>query len=336
MIQPKANPLWLPRTLEKRVGQTARLTAEREAACIPWSRLQKARDEYVKWEAFVLWVRAIEEAEGESPGWLSQVVKKRCRGFIKVLTEKKLQRTNEPALLWREVERWVIERIFGEIYREGWMNAVGYCAERDVVSLRHHAYWEYCGRQSKLSRPKPFPSFREWLKASEHCSDGVLDECEMSEEKRRLIKLSRLVSPGTLRNAVERYVDWEAFAFWTRTALEAGSPLPTSVEREVKRRCPGFLEADAVARAANPTEEPHCRFNRLMEWIEDHEFADPQKRGWFDVLRYQAHLHARHARVIDYWHNWEANWTKDRSTGYPSFREWQRSADRYALEVDVI
>ena len=89
VIQPKANPLWLPSTLEKRVGQTVRLTAEREAARIPWPRLQKTRDEYVKWEAFVLWVRANEETKGESPRWLSQVVKKRCPGFLKSLTEKK-------------------------------------------------------------------------------------------------------------------------------------------------------------------------------------------------------------------------------------------------------
>jgi hypothetical protein len=155
----------------------------------------------------------------------------------------------------------------------------------------------------------------------------------MPDEKRRLIKLTRLVSARTLRKAVDRYVEWEVFAYWARTALEAGSPLPASVEREVKQKCPGFLEADAVARAKNPAEEPHCRFTRMMKRIEDHEFAEVQKRGWFDVLRYQARLHARHARVIDYWHDWETGCTKDRSKGYPSFPEWQRCADGYTFEL---
>ena len=336
MIQPKAKPLWLPSPLEKRVGETGRLTAEREAARILWPRLQEAREEYVGWEAFGLWVRAVEETEGSFPGWLANVVKKRCPGFLNSLREKKSEYGIEPSLLWRRVEIWINDRIFGVIWREGWMNAVGYYAARDLGSVCNHAYWESCERDWKRAKPDHYPTFREWLKASEHCSDRVLDEREMPEEKRRLVKLSRLVSPRTLREAVDRYIEGEVFAYWTRRALEAGSPMPASAEREVQRRWPGFLEADAIARAANPTEEPHCRFNRLMKWIEDHEFADAQKRGWVEVLRYQARLHARHARVLDYWHDWEQGWTRDSSTGYPSFREWQRSADRYTFELDEI
>src|SRR5207249_3095228 len=131
----------------------------------------------------------------------------------------------------------------------------------------------------------------------------VLDEYQMRQEKRQLIKLSRRVGPRTLRRTVERYIEWEAFVYWARTALESGRPLPASVERGLKRRCSGFLEADAVVRAANPKEEPHFRVNRMMKWIEEHEFAGAKKKRWFDVLLYQARLHPRHARVIDYWHD---------------------------------
>jgi hypothetical protein len=149
-----------------------------------------------------------------------------------------------------------------------------------------------------------------------------------------LIKLSRRVSPRTLRQAVDRYIEWEALAYWARTALESDCPLPASVERELKRRCPGFLEADAAVRAVNPEEEPHFRFNRMIKWIEDHEFVSAKKRGWFDVLLYQARLHPRHVRVIDYWHDWEAGWTNEGSNRYPSFSQWQRSADSYTFELD--
>jgi hypothetical protein len=112
----------------------------------------------------------------------------------------------------------------------------------------------------ELSKPAAYPSFRNWLKASEQCDDQTCDEYEMREERRRLIKLSRRVSPPALRNAVARYLEWEVFAYWARTALEKGPRLPVSVKREVNRRCPGFLRTDAAARAANPEEEPHCRF----------------------------------------------------------------------------
>jgi hypothetical protein len=155
----------------------------------------------------------------------------------------------------------------------------------------------------------------------------------MREEKRRLIKLSRQVGTRVLRNTVTRYVDWGVFSYWARTAIEAGPPLPVSVERLVNRRCPGFLEADASAHAAKPEEEPHFRFYRLLDWIGEHEFGQIQKQGWYGVLIYQAELHARHARVIDYWHDWESG-RKEGSNRYPSLSQWQRAADSYTFELD--
>src|SRR5438876_3579297 len=334
MVRPKPNRLWRPSELERRVGRAARLTAEREAARIPWPQLQEAREKYVWWEAFVLWVRAVEGVEERFPEWLAKVVDKRCRGFLKFLEDHKRDHSDGPSLLWRHLECWVNERIFGKAWREGWMSAVGYYAARDLTSLRNDAYWEYCEREWKRSKSAAYPSFHEWLKASEHCPDGALDACEMGEEKRRLIKLSRLVRPRTLREAVDRYLEWEAFGYWARTALESRCPLPAGVEGAVRRRCPGFLQADAAVRAANPKEEPHFRFNRMVKRIEDHEFTNAKRRGWFDVLLYQARLHPCHARVIDYWHDWEAEWEKHPSPKYPSFAQWKKAADSYTFELD--
>ena len=332
MAQVKTKRMWRPSRLEVRVSEMARRTAERQAARIPWPRLYEAREEYLKWEAFVLWARSIEEAEGGAPEWLAKVVGKRCPDFSKFVSEKSGDHRQGLRFLWYQLQRWINDRIFGKLWREGWMSAVGFYAARDLACLRNHAYWEYCEDAWESSKPTVYPSFREWVRASEHCPDIALDVCEMREEKRRLIKLMRRVASQTLRRAVERYIEWEVFAYWTRTALEAGSILPGKVEREVKRRCPGFLEAGAVARAANPREESHCRFNRLVEWIEDHEFSMAQKEGWFEVLLYQGQLHPRHARVVDYWHDWEAGWTQQPSAKYPSFKKWRNSADRYTFE----
>ena len=334
MAQAKTKRMWRPSPLERRVAGGARRTAEREAARIHWQRLYEAGEKYVAWEAFALWVRAIEHTEGDFPGWFAKVVDKRCSCFLKFVGEQKLEHFNGPPFFWRHLERWINDRIFGKIWQEGWMNAVGYYAARDLAYQRNHAYWEYCERKWERSKPAAYPSFRDWLKASEHCSDHVLDECEMREEKRQLIKLMRRAGSRTLRKAVERYLEWDVFAYWARTALEASSPLPAAVQREVKQKCPGFLEADAVARAANPAEEAHCRFNRMIKWIEDREFAEAQKRGWFEVLRYQAHLHPRYARVADYWHHWEAGWAKRPPARYPSFKKWRDSANRYAFEPE--
>lgn len=74
MAQVKTMRTWRPSLLQTRVGEVARLTAEREAARIPWPQLHKACEKYVEWEAFALWVRAIQDAEGDFPGWLAEVV----------------------------------------------------------------------------------------------------------------------------------------------------------------------------------------------------------------------------------------------------------------------
>ncbi len=61
---------------------------------VPWDRFHKAYEEYLRWEALALWVRAVVETEGSAPSWLVATIKKRCPGFIEndVLL-------NEPRLL---------------------------------------------------------------------------------------------------------------------------------------------------------------------------------------------------------------------------------------------
>ena len=56
---------------------------------------------------------------------------------------------------------------------------------------------------------------------------------------------SKLVDPDRLSEAVSRYIDWEALAYWAQPALEHCSQLPAEVVCELERRCPGFLELNA-------------------------------------------------------------------------------------------
>lgn len=328
----KTTHAWQPGKLQERVDEVARQIANREAARIPWPQLLEAREQYVKWEAFSLWVRAIEEAEGDFPEWLAEIVDKRCPGFLQFVAEQRLADHTSPPFFWYHLELWINESIFGRAWREGWMNAVGYYAVRDLACLRDNAYWEYCEHQWKRAKPAAYPSFREWRKASGHCDDKVIDACEMREAERELIKAILRISPGALRNAVDRYVDWQVFAYWARTALESSHPLPGRVDREVRQLCPGFLESDAAVRTQHSKEEPHQRFNRMIRWIGDHEFARAKKQGWLAALVYQARLHPRRARVVDYWHHWEASRANHPRSPYPTFEQWWAAADAYTFE----
>ncbi|MGH9351529.1 MAG: hypothetical protein ACRD2G_05130, partial [Terriglobia bacterium] len=247
--------------------------AEKAATRIPWPQLLEAREKYIKWEAYLLWVRAIEGTEGNFPEWLAEVVDRRCPGFLRFVAAQSLEDRGGPLSFWNYLERWINDHIFGRAWREDWMNAVGYYAVRDIVSIRNEAYWEHCERQWKRSKPAAYPSFQEWRKAAEHCSDEALNEYEMREEMRRLVKLSQRVSAGTLRKTVEQYVEWDVFSYWTRPALEAAGPLPIRVKRPLIERCPRFLEADAASRTRKSPQKPCCRFELLVKRIEDLEFT---------------------------------------------------------------
>lgn len=334
MIARKHKLRWKPGPLEKRAGTVARQQADREAAHILWPTLLKARRDYIRWQAYLLWVRAIEEAEDKFPSWLAETVEKHTHGNLRRGPEYESHRqsASRPDKLWRFLETWIDQRNFRKPSQEGWMNAVGYYAVRDLAALRGEAHWSYRERQWKRSKPAAYPSFPEWRKTAERCFDEALDEFEARDEIRELIKLSWRVSPQALCRTVERYVEWQVLACWAHTAVESGKPLPRLVEREVRRRCPGFLEISAMSRDSH-SREPHQRFNRLMRWIEDREFSLSKKQGWFPAVIYQANLHPRHFRVMDYWRHWEAELSRN-PLPYLTFEEWQAAADAYTFELE--
>jgi hypothetical protein len=187
------NRAWQPSTPQRRVDDATRQMADSEATRIPWPQLLKARRSYVKWQEFQQWVRAIEESERRSP---------------------------QP--VWYHLEQWIHERIFAKPWREGWMNAAGYYAVRDLAALRNEAYWYYCEPQWQRSRPAAYPSIQEWRKDSEHCSDEVVDHFETTNELLDLIRLSRRISLRTLNETVDRYVEAGGFAILRLNNVSSG------------------------------------------------------------------------------------------------------------------
>lgn len=302
-----------------------------EAARIPWPQLLKGRKLYVKWQAFLLWVRAIEDTEDSAPPWLGEAVSRRCPGFARFAESRGESNLGDPSSLWDRLEHWINEHIFAKPRREGWMDAVGYYAVRDIAAVRDEAYWHFCEHQWKRSKPAAYPTFAEWHKASENCADEVADGFETTDELRELLKLSRRVSRRLLSRSVDRYVEWQVFAYWARSALESGEHLPHSVSRELRRRCPGFI-AHNSASSGNEQQSRGSRFTVFRCWIEQHEFARARAEGWLPVVIYQAHLHPRYQRVVDYWHEWHDNGSTYARSRYPSFEQWKAAADAYTFE----
>lgn len=303
----------------------ARQRADDESRRIPWRRLYEARNQYVDWQEFNLWVRSILEVEGRVPDWLAETLNNRCPSFLRTgaeLTAKAAR--NRPFPL--RLEDWIDEHIFEFAKREGWFNAITYYAVRDPRYQRAEVCWSECVEKWKRAKPVQYPSFEDWkgIAAERDETSHLL----ASERKSR--SSPKPVSSDRLAEAVGHYMDYEALAYWARAALEGYPDLPTKVVREIERRCPGFLdgivkgrrEQDASRRASQ-------RWQGLMLWIADHYFQDAKAGGWFDAILIGARNHPRAIRTMEYADRCDEVWSSQKPEPYPSFEDWRRDADAY-------
>jgi hypothetical protein len=68
-----------------RLQRPARERADVETRRIPWQRLYDARNHYIDWQEFYLWVRSILEVEDGIPNWLVEILNDRCAGFLETV-----------------------------------------------------------------------------------------------------------------------------------------------------------------------------------------------------------------------------------------------------------
>ncbi len=157
---------WKPTRLERQTQERARRRAKRQLLRVGSSRLRKALQEYIEWESFSLWVRAIFGVEGTLPARLLRTVQKRCPGFPLPENQSRGPRDKEPGFLPLHLLEWIHHHIFSDAKREGWLDALIFHAVRDARSQRTWAYWEHCEREWKKNRPRSYPSFEGWLHAA--------------------------------------------------------------------------------------------------------------------------------------------------------------------------
>ncbi len=301
--------------------RAARERADNEARRVPWQKLLEARDHYLDWQEFYLWVRSILEVEHRVPAWLREVLDDRCPGFLEE-EERGAERPTSKRPLHLCLEDWIEEQTFGFAKQEGWFNAIAYYSIRDPRYQSAEVCWAECVRKWKRAKPIRYPSFEEWKDMAAQCDSTA----HLLAGERRLNSSSKRVNPGHLAETVSRYIDWEALAYWARPALESKSELPAEVFRELRKRCSGYLEEASSSREFMSRSQS---WDRLMSWIADHFFEDAQKGGWFDAVLIQARSHPRAIRTMEYADHCDDIWQSRFPNPYPSFEEWRRSADAY-------
>ena len=304
-----------------------RLRADEQAKRIPWERLLQSRVEYIEWSAFAFWVRSIIDAERDVPPWVANILQVRCPGLLNSTTQHSLRQPDFGRMMWLRLSAWIKRTICASAREGGWLEAITYYALRDPAYLHAWAYWKQCRVEWRKTRPESYPAFEEWFRKSKQCEFLFL----LRPQARERWAPYRGVSAARLEEAVTRYVDWEAFAYWSRCALEAHGDPPTGVMDELQRRCPGFVEHDRVCRLRDRSDEPRS-WIRLMQWGTEHFFSEAKSEGWFDLLLQLARDHPRAQRTIDYWLHWSESCGETAPVLYPSFREWRQAADRYVAD----
>jgi hypothetical protein len=308
--------------------RAARERADNEARRVPWQKLLEARNHYIDWQEFFLWVRSILEVEHRLPASLRDVLDDHCPGFL----EKEARGAERPTSkrpLHLCLEDWIEDKVFGTTKREGWFNAIAYYAIRDTRYQKAEGCWSECVKKWKRVKPIRYPTFGEWKRIAARYDSTA----HLSAGARKSRSSSPRVDPGRLADAVSRYIDWEAVAYWARPALESSPKLPGEVAAELGRRCPGFVEA--FARETKLSFKSRTQsWDRLMTWIADHFFRDAQNEGWFDAILTQARNHPRAIRTMEYADDCDEVDRVHALKPYPSFEEWRKQADSYLPPAD--
>ncbi|MGB8886522.1 MAG: hypothetical protein WCC87_07340 [Candidatus Korobacteraceae bacterium] len=137
------------------------------------------------------------------------------------------------------------------------------------------------------------------------------------------------MSSDRLTEAVARYMDYEALAYWARAALERYSDPPPEVVSELEHRCPGFLDGIIEGRQQDASRRTSQLWQRLLLWVADHYFQEAKAGGWFDAVLVGARNHPRAIRTMEYADHCDEVWSSQMPEPYPSFEDWRRDADAY-------
>jgi hypothetical protein len=317
-----------PGKLVSSVQRHAREQAEEEARRIPWPLLLEARNQYLDWQEFYYWVRSVMESEDGIPNWLAKKLDELCPGFLADEKQYLARHPNEASLTPVRLSHWIDEHVFGFAKQGGWLLAITFYVVRESRYQKASACWSESVRKWQRARPIQYPSFEKWRGEAAQCDETA----HLLPRVRKQRACFKLVDPERLAQAVSRFIDWEAFAYWARLALEASASLPGEVAHELNSQCPGFVEFSDKERQADRRIPQD--WGRLMLWISDHFFQEAQREGWYDAILISARNHPRAIRTMEYCDHCEQIWESELPTPYPSFETWRRDADRYVDLAD--
>jgi len=311
--------------LTSQVQRHAQERAAELARHVPWQVLLETRNQYLEWQEFYYWARSIIESEGAIPEWLAGKLKEMCPGLLAAEKGKAMRIAKDAESAAIRLGEWIDDKIFAFAEKGGWLQAVTFYAVREPRYQRAATCWSESVNKWRTTKPHRYPSLDEWRLNAATCDESA----HLLPAVRKQRESFKLVDSARLTDAVSRYIDWEALAYWARPALEQESAVD-AVVRELDARCPGFRDFNARERTRHG-ELPEG-WHRLMFWIQNHVFQEAKTEGWYDAIVISASIHPRAIRTMEFADHCEEIWSGHLPVPYPSLETWRRHADQY---VDI-
>ena len=159
-----------------------------------------------------------------------------------------------------------------------------------------------------------------------HPAKSRKTELNMARQSQQLAEDERgLVQPDRLAKTITEFIEWRAFSYWLRLAVEIQEFLSDPMIAIRRERCPGFLEYAAAYAKEHPT-EPKFVWLRFLEWTDEKLYHVPIAEGWRHALGYYATRDPRMDQLRAHWKQCRRAWKLQPPETFPSFEAWRESA----------
>lgn len=236
------------------IQRHAREQAEEETRRVPWQLLLEARNQDLDWQEFYYWARSIMESENGIPNWLSKKLDELCPGFLTDEKRYLVRHPNEATLTPVRIGRCIDEHVFGFAQQGGWLLAITFYAVRESRYQKASVCWSESVQKWRKARPIQYPSFEQWLREAAQCDETAPVLPRVRKER----ACFKLVDAERLAQAVSRFIEWEAFAYWVRLPPEV-----VRIAQGVTHRTYGSPQTeDQRVQYSHP--QPHARLSSLF------------------------------------------------------------------------
>jgi hypothetical protein len=212
--------------------------ALREAQLVPWPKLMQFVDKSLRWEPFLLWIRAVVNAAEEIPPVVEEELERRVPGLsARFGAQPGSERKNEPLgeALWNYVSNWVLANVLLEPKIEGWPNALIFFASRTMTYMKVWAHWERMNQLWKTSKPAEWPSYECWQRDA-----AAVTSLPNQGEPQYILDAVNSVPPSEWERMLTQYRSLIIFGVWLELMLDLEGTQSHVVARAFAAGYPGF------------------------------------------------------------------------------------------------